>query len=131
MIPDMVQAIHLLDKTALQNATVQVLTTYTPSPVALCAQSCEALYADACYSESTCSDAAKVLCYGLANICVTNAWWDIGHTDRGPGMCLEMRRQLGDTNCTAAEADRPEVSKEYTLEKPAPLTPPMANAAAS
>ena len=132
MIPDMVQAIHMLDTSTLANATVNVLTTYTPSPVALCAQSCEALYADACYSNSTTSEAAKTLCYGLANMCVQNAWWDIGATPRGPGMCVEMRRQLGDPSVTATVADRPAVSAEYTLEAPASLyAPPVANAASS
>ena len=128
MIPDMVQAIHMLDRTGLQQSTVDVLTTYTPSPVALCAQGCEALYADACYSESTCSDAAKVLLYGLAQMCVDNAWWDIGSTTRGPGMCLEMRRQLGDPSVTVTEAERPDVASSYTLEKPV-IPSPMANAA--
>jgi hypothetical protein len=129
MIPDMVQAIHMLDKSTLQNATVQVMTTYTPSPVALCAQSCEALYADACFSNSTASADAKTLCYQLADYCVQNAWWEIGQTARGPGMCAEMRRQLGDPSCTATEADRPAVSSDYTLEPRAPAV--MANSATS
>ena len=129
MIPDMVQAINMLDKSSLANATTSVLTTYTPSPVDQCVNGAEALYADACSANSTTSADAKVLCYQLANFTVQNAWHDIGQTSRGPGICNEMRRQLGDSSVTATEADRPAVLAMYDLDPKAPIMTPVANSA--